>query len=56
VAERYAPLIAALYDGSTEKYVETEMTYEDGRKGTVRATIRIRDATVYPAPMAEAAE
>ena len=41
VAERYAPLIEALYDGSTEKYVETEMTYEDGRKGTVRATVRI---------------
>ena len=36
VAERYAPLIEALYDGSTEKYVETEMTYEDGRKGVVR--------------------
>jgi long-chain acyl-CoA synthetase len=48
VAERYAPLIEALYDGSTEKYVETEMTYEDGRKGVVRATVRIVDAKTYP--------
>ncbi|MGB3386574.1 MAG: AMP-binding protein [Pseudaminobacter sp.] len=58
VADRYAPLIEALYDGSTEKYIETEMTYEDGRKGTVRATVRIMDAKVHPAaqPMREAAE
>jgi long-chain acyl-CoA synthetase len=58
VSERYAPLIAALYDGSTEKYIETDMTYEDGRKGTVRATVRIMDAKVYPAaqPVREAAE
>ncbi|WP_394886888.1 AMP-binding protein [Mesorhizobium sp. AaZ16] len=48
VAERYAPLIEALYDGSTEKYVETEMTYEDGRKGVVRATVKIVDAKTYP--------
>ncbi|RUM97432.1 long-chain fatty acid--CoA ligase [Pseudaminobacter arsenicus] len=58
VADRYAPLIEALYDGSTEKYVETEMTYEDGRKGTVRATVRIMDAKVHPAAqlVREAAE
>lgn len=49
VAERYAGLIEALYDGSQEKYVETEMTYEDGRKGIVRATVTILDATTYPA-------
>lgn len=57
VADRYAPLVEALYDGSAEKYVETEMTYEDGRKGTVRATVRIHDARTYPvaAPALEAA-
>jgi long-chain acyl-CoA synthetase len=58
VAERYGSLIEALYDGSTEKYVETEMTYEDGRKGVVRATVRIMDAKTYPAadaPRREAA-
>ena len=49
VAERYAPLIEALYDGSTEKYIETEVTYEDGRKGGIAATVRIADAKTYPA-------
>jgi long-chain acyl-CoA synthetase len=56
VAERYAPLIEALYDGSTEKYVETEMTYEDGRKGVVRATVKIVDAKTYPVEQRAARE
>ncbi|WP_157015705.1 AMP-dependent synthetase/ligase [Mesorhizobium xinjiangense] len=59
IAERYGELIEALYDGSNEKYVETEMTYEDGRKGKVRATVRIVDAKVHDAPaetVMEAAE
>ena len=49
IAERYAPLIEALYDGSREKRVETEVTYEDGRKGRIRANVRIADARVYDA-------
>lgn len=48
IAERYGELIEALYDGSTEKYVETEVTFEDGRKGKIRATVRIFDATIHP--------
>ena len=59
IAERYGELIEALYDGSTEKYVETEVTYEDGRKGKIRATVKIVDAKTYGAstePMREAAE
>ena len=60
IAERYAPLIEALYDGSTEKFVETEVTYEDGRRGTISAVVQIRDMKTYPAEMggemAEAAE
>jgi long-chain acyl-CoA synthetase len=49
IAERYGPLIEALYDGSTEKYVETEVTYEDGRRGRIRATLSILDAPIYGA-------
>jgi hypothetical protein len=41
LAERYGPLIEALYDGSSEKYIETEMTFEDGRKGVIRATVKV---------------
>ncbi len=47
INERYDPLIDALYDGSTEKYVETEVVFEDGRKGSISATVKIEDAKVY---------
>ncbi|MEM8796976.1 MAG: AMP-binding protein [Pseudomonadota bacterium] len=58
IFERYAPLIEALYDGSKEKFVETEVTFEDGRSGTISATVRIEDVETFAlkAPMKEAAE
>ncbi|KAB2920822.1 MAG: long-chain fatty acid--CoA ligase [Hyphomicrobiaceae bacterium] len=60
VADRYAVLVKALYDGSKECHVATEMTFEDGRKGIVEGDIRIVDMETYPvraaAPMREAAE
>ncbi|MEL7272637.1 MAG: AMP-binding protein [Pseudomonadota bacterium] len=57
INERYGPLIEALYDGSTEKFVETEVVFEDGRKGKISATVQVRDAQVYPPEgMKEAAE
>jgi long-chain acyl-CoA synthetase len=43
VAERYAPLIEALYDGSTEADIATQVTFEDGRKGVLAARVKIRD-------------
>lgn len=56
IAERYAPLIAALYDGSDSVYAETEVTYEDGRKGNISATLEIRDVKTFPRkPAARAA-
>jgi len=48
VAERYAPLVAALYDGATEADIATEVTFEDGRRGTLAARVRIRDMQVVP--------
>ena len=50
VAERYAPLIEALYDGSPEADISTEVTFEDGRKGVISARVRIRDMKVEPVP------
>ncbi|MBP7001232.1 AMP-binding protein [Amaricoccus sp.] len=44
IEEKYADLIAALYDGRDSVYTETEVTYEDGRKGRIKATLAIRDA------------
>ena len=48
IAERYAPLIDALYDGSSSVFADTEVTYEDGRKGAITATLEIRDAKTFP--------
>jgi long-chain acyl-CoA synthetase len=49
IAERYAPLIEALYDGSKSLHVDTEVVFEDGRKGRISATVEIRDAKVLDA-------
>lgn len=46
IADRYAPLVTALYDGSKEADISTEVTFEDGRKGTISARVKIRDMTV----------
>jgi len=48
IAERYAPLIQALYDGSSEADIATEVTFEDGRKGVIAALVNIRDMKLYP--------
>ncbi len=46
VEEKFADLLDALYTGKSEIYTETEVTYEDGRKGRIKATLEIRDAKV----------
>jgi long-chain acyl-CoA synthetase len=58
IAERYAPLVKALYDGLREVDIATEVTFEDGRKGTIKARVRIADAKTVPVakPVLEAAE
>ncbi len=49
IEDKYADIIAALYDGSGEISTTTEVTYEDGRKGSISATLDIRDAAVVSA-------
>ena len=39
--ERYKDLIDALYGGNDEYKIETTVTYRDGRKGTVKSSIKI---------------
>jgi len=46
IADKFNDLVDALYDGSPSIYTETEVTYEDGRKGKITATLEIRDAKV----------
>jgi len=48
IEERYAPLIKALYDGSEEADISTEVTFEDGRKGVISARVKIRDMKTEP--------
>lgn len=43
VGERYATLIAALYDGRATIHIRTEVTFEDGRKGMVEGNVAIHD-------------
>ena len=53
ITEKYAPLIDALYDGSARAKIETEVTFEDGRKGTLKADLAVADAETYPGAAAE---
>jgi long-chain acyl-CoA synthetase len=55
IAERYAPLVRALYDGSTACDISTELTFEDGRHGVISARLNIRDMAPLPAAMERAA-
>ena len=56
VEEKFADIIAALYDGSDKISTKTEVTYEDGRKGSISATLEIRDAKVMQTAHQVAAE
>jgi long-chain acyl-CoA synthetase len=54
IAEKYQPLVDALYGGATEQYIETQVKFEDGRTGSVNATLKISDAKTF-APVGKAA-
>ncbi|WP_457650909.1 AMP-binding protein [Profundibacter sp.] len=56
VGEKFNDLLEALYGGKSEIYTETEVTYEDGRKGSISATLEIRDVAVVPVKQKVAAE
>jgi long-chain acyl-CoA synthetase len=48
VAEKYAVLIDALYGGRGSQFIETEVKFEDGRRGKVSANLKIVDAKTFP--------
>jgi long-chain acyl-CoA synthetase len=43
VAEKYATLVEALYGADDRVAVETQVIFEDGRSGTLKAELLIRD-------------
>ena len=49
IFEKYQILVDALYAGKTEQFIETAVKFEDGRSGSVSATLRIGDAKTLPA-------
>lgn len=57
VAERYQVLVDALYSGSSECHVNTQVTFEDGRTGMLEADVSIWEAEIFPvkSPSREAA-
>ena len=56
VEEKYSDLLDALYAGESSIYTETEVTYEDGRKGSITATLELRDAAIQSGTTRMAAE
>jgi long-chain acyl-CoA synthetase len=47
IASKYAVLVEALYAGKAEQYIATAVTFEDGRVGSVAATLRLADAQTF---------
>ncbi len=49
IAERYGPLIEALYNGSERCQISVEVTFEDGRKGQLKGDLRIVSVKTFDA-------
>ncbi|ONN64368.1 long-chain fatty acid--CoA ligase [Herbaspirillum sp. VT-16-41] len=47
IAEKYAVLIEALYDGRASQYIETQVKFEDGRQGMIAADLKIAEAKTF---------
>jgi len=47
IAEKYQVLVDALYEGKTSQFIETVVKFEDGRTGSVSATLRIEDTKTF---------
>ena len=47
IADKYKPLIDALYGGLKEQFIETTVKFEDGRSGSVSATLKIGDTKTF---------
>ena len=54
IADKYQVLVDALYAGMTSQFIETAVKFEDGRSGSVSATLRLSDAKLF-APVGRAA-
>ena len=55
VAQKYAPLVDALYSAQSHCRIGTEVKFEDGRRGRIEADVAIREAKTFSLPAAKAA-
>ncbi len=46
IGERFKPFVEALYSDAKTARIETEVTFEDGRKGMLKAELKIGDAAI----------
>ena len=49
IGDKYQVLVDALYGGKDEQFIQTQVKFEDGRTGSVSATLKIADVPVLPA-------
>ena len=54
IADKYNALVDALYAGKSSQFIETVVKFEDGRTGSVSATLKLDDAKTF-APVKAAA-
>lgn len=47
IADKYGVLVEALYAGKAEQFIETVVKFEDGRTGSVSATLKLSDAKTF---------
>jgi long-chain acyl-CoA synthetase len=55
INDKYKVLVDAMYEGRSEQFIETVVKFEDGRSGSVSATLKIVDAKTFPAVKGAAA-
>ncbi|MBQ0932328.1 AMP-binding protein [Ideonella sp. 4Y16] len=49
INDKYQVLVDAMYAGKSEQFIETVVKFEDGRSGSVSATLKITDVKTFPA-------
>ncbi|MBP6898949.1 MAG: AMP-binding protein [Burkholderiaceae bacterium] len=55
INDKYQVLVDALYAGKTEQYIETAVKFEDGRTGSVSATLKLVDVPTFATVAKQAA-
>jgi long-chain acyl-CoA synthetase len=55
IAEKYAPVISAFYDGRTQAQLTMDITFEDGRKSKLTSTLLVHDIDPFAGARQKAA-